>query len=167
MRVNGVHRRRKTAAALVATALCGVAVPAHVAGGGIVALAAGSGQTTVAGELRTFSFVARIGPDGVATGTAEVDNRSVDEMFQLRIDCLKVVGRLAIVSGVFVRHTDEHAVGLTGIFAALDSGDGATLPDRITQVFFFEPGVLTCSNLGSDDAAPFLVDVEAGSLLVR
>ena len=138
-----------------------------VAGAGIVPSATGSGQTTVAGALRTFSFVARVGSDGIATGTAQVNNRSVGEMFQLSVDCLKVVGNIAIVSGVFTRHTDAHAMGLTGIFAVQDTGEGSLSRDRITQVFFFEPGVLTCADLEPADATPFFVDVEAGNVQVR
>ena len=134
---------------------------------GIAATAAGSAQTTVAGELRTFSFVATTGANGAATGMAQVNNRMVGEMFLLSVDCLKVVGNLAIVSGVITRHTDTHAIGLTGIFAVQDAGEGSPSPDRITQVFFFEPGVLTCADLGPADAEPFLVDVEAGNVQVR
>jgi hypothetical protein len=148
-------------------ALWSGAIPAHAAGAGIVASATGSGNTTVGGELRTFSFVARMDANGVATGMAQVNNRMVGEMFQLSVDCLKVVGDTAIVGGVFTRHTDTHAVGLTGIFAVRDSGEGSTAPDRITQVFFFEPGVLRCSDLEPADASPFLVDIEAGNIQVR
>jgi len=160
------HHARLIEATLVATiGAATLALPA--AGAGVVTSATGSGQTTVAGELRTFSFVAVLRPDGVATGMAQVNNRSVGEMFQLSVDCLKVVGTVAIVSGVFTRHTDTHALGLTGIFAAQDAGEGSPSPDRITQVFFFEPGVLTCTDLEPADASPFFVDVEAGNVQVH
>jgi hypothetical protein len=85
-------------------------------------------------------------------------------MFQLSVDCVKVVESMAIVSGVITRHTDTHAVALTGIFAVEDAGEGSPSPDRITQVFFFEPGVVACSDLRPDDAAPFLVNVQAGNV---
>jgi hypothetical protein len=49
----------------------------------------------------------------------------------------------------------------------VDSGEGSTPPDRITQVFFFEPGVLRCSDLEPIDASPFLVDIESGNVQVR
>jgi hypothetical protein len=158
-------RRGATLAALIALFI--LALPGHADGAGILASATGSGNTTVAGELRTFSFVAQVDADGVATGMAQVNNRMVGEMFQLSVDCLKVVGSTAIVSGMFTRHTDTHAIGLTGIFAAVDSGEGSTAPDRVTQVFFFEPGVLRCSDLEPVDASPFLVDIEAGNVQVR
>jgi len=168
MQTRSSHRHRTFVAALAATvALLGSVLPAQAAGLLIVASATGSGQTTVAGELRTFSFVAQFDSAGAASGMAQVNNRSVGEMFQLSVDCLKVVGNVAIVSGVFTRHTDAHAIGLTGIFAVQDAGEGSPSPDRITQVFFFEPGVLTCSDLEPADAAPFFEDVGAGNVRVH
>ena len=86
------HHALLIEATLVATiGAATLALPA--AGAGVVTSATGSGQTTVAGELRTFSFVAVLRPDGVATGMAQVNNRSVGEMFQLSVDCLKSSGR--------------------------------------------------------------------------
>jgi len=61
--------------------------------------ATGSGHTIVAGELRTFSFTAQQGLDGTAQGIAQINNRMVNEMFQVSIDCLKVVDNIAIMSG--------------------------------------------------------------------
>jgi hypothetical protein len=166
--VNTSHRRHLQQATLAATiAWSSVVLPVRGAGAWIIASATGSGHTTVAGELRTFSFAAQINADGVATGTAQVDNRAINEMFQLSIDCMKVVERLAVVSGVITRHTDLHAVGLTGIFAVQDSGEGsAAPPDLATQVFFFRPGVVSCADLGPLDAEPFLVEIVAGNVQV-
>jgi hypothetical protein len=169
MRVNTNRERRVLVASLMATiALSSLALPVRGVGAGIIASATGSGHTIVVGQRRTFSFEARLGADGVAIGVAQVDNRAVNEMFQLSVDCLKVVGTVAIVSGVISRHTDVHAIGLTGIFAVQDSGEGlAPPPDRVTQVFFFRPGVLTCSDLEPVDAAPFLVALDAGNVQVH
>lgn len=168
--MNGYPPRRFRAllATSIATlALLSQVLPAHAGGAAVVAFATGSGQTTVAGELRTFSFTARLDSDGVATGMAQVDNRAINEMFQLRVDCFRVVGSLAIVGGVITRHTDTHAIGLTGIFAVLDSGEGLVDPtDQVTQVFFFRPGVISCADVGPEDAAPFLVPIDAGNVEV-
>lgn len=164
-----VHRFRVLMATLTATlALLSQVLPARGTGAAVIATATGSGQTTVAGELRTFSFTARLDADGVASGMAQVDNRAIDEMFQLRVDCMRVVGSIAIVSGVISRHTDVHAIGLTGIFAVQDSGEGFAAPsDLVTQVFFFRPGLITCADLGPEDAAPYLVPIEAGNVQVN
>ena len=161
--------RRWNAAGVLAQiatlALMSLLLPVRTAGATITASATGSGHTIVAGELRTFSFAAWMDANGVATGTAQVDNREVNEKFQLGVDCLNVVGGFAIVSGVITRHTDVHAIGLTGIFGVQDSGEGlASPPDLATQVFFFRPGVLSCTDLEPADAAPFLVPIEAGNI---
>jgi hypothetical protein len=148
-------------------ALSGHAHPVQGAVVAVIASTTGAGQTTVAGELRTFSFSARMDVTGVANGLAQVDNRAINEMFQLTIDCLRVIGSMAIVSGAITRHTDSHAIGLTGVFAVQDSGEGsAAPPDLVTQVFFFRPGVVTCADLGPADAAPFLVPIDAGNVQV-
>ena len=168
MNASSIRRGRLgVSAAAVMIALAAFSSRVDGAAAGIVASATGSGQTTTGGELRTFSFVAVLGSDGVAEGIAQVNNRMVGEMFQLNIDCLKVAGNVAIVSGVFTRHTDAHAIGLTGIFAVQDAGEGSLSADRITQVFFFEPGVISCSDLVPADAEPFLVDIEAGNIQVH
>jgi hypothetical protein len=158
---------------LLAMLTASIALSAHVlpvrgAGGAVIASTTGSGQTVVSGELRTFSFFARKDATGVATGMAQVDNKAINEMFQLTIECLSVVGSMAIVSGVITRHTDTNAIGLTGTFAVQDSGEGsAGPPDLVTQVFFFRPGVVTCADLGPADAAPFLIPIDAGNVQVK
>ena len=64
------HRRHLLKATLAATiAWSSVVLPVRGAGATIIASATGSGHTTVAGELRIFSFAALVNADGVATGT--------------------------------------------------------------------------------------------------
>jgi hypothetical protein len=159
---------RRHIAIVVATIGLFGAVPLHAIDAPITASATGSGLTTIDGELRSFSFTTLESESGDAIGMAVVNNRAIGEMFQLAVDCMKVVDNMAIVSGVITRHTDVHAIGLTGIFAVVDSGERVDAPpDLITQVFFFRPGVLTCAELGPADATPFLVPIEAGNVQVR
>lgn len=169
LNVDPTHRPRVLLATLTATiALVSLLLPVNAAVATIAATATGSGHTIVAGELRTFSLAAWMEADGVAAGTAQVDNREINEKFQLGVDCLKVVGSFAIVSGAITRHTDVHAIGLTGIFGVQDSGEGlGAPPDLATQVFFFRPGVLRCTDLDPADAAPFLVAIDAGNIQVK
>jgi len=146
------------------------AAPATIVstGAAVVASATGSGHTIVAGVLRTFSFTARLNADGTASGTAQIDNRAIGEMFQLDIDCMKVVGNVAIMSGVITRHTDVNAVGLTGVFGVMDFGEGSEAPpDRSTQVFFFRPGVVTCQDFGTADVDEFAVSIASGNVQVH
>jgi hypothetical protein len=129
-------------------------------------LATGSGHTTVAGELRTFSFTARQQPDGAVLGTAQVDNRAIGEMFQIDVDCMVVAGNIAVMSGLVSRHTDEHAVGLTGIFGVLD-GEGSQSADAVSQVFFFRPDTVTCRDIAPAASTDLAVPIAAGNVQVR
>jgi len=128
----------------------------------------GSGHTVVAGELRTFTFTARQDADGTARGTAHVNNRSINEMFDLEIGCLKVVGSVAIMSGVITKHTDTHAIGLTGVLGVVDAGEGQHEPrDAVTQVFFFRPGTVTCQDFGPAEVAEFATPIASGNVEVH
>jgi len=130
--------------------------------------ATGSGNTVVSGDLRTFSFTAQQNADGTARVEAHINNRSIDEMFQIDVDCLRVVDNIAIMSGVVTRHTDVTAVGLTGIFGVVDAGEGThAASDEITQVFFFRPGRLTCGDIDPVDVGAFAVPIVSGNVQVH
>lgn len=133
------------------------------------ASATGAGNTTVAGTLRTFSFTARESQDGSVHGTAQVNNRFVQEMFEINIDCLQVFADLAVMSGVITRHTDTTAIGLPGVFAVRDVGEGSTSsPDSITQVFFFprNSGV-SCLDVTPGDVAGNMAPIVGGNVQVH
>lgn len=140
---------------------------ASAASGGLRS-ATGSGNTIVTGELRTFSFTAQQRLDATAEGDAQINNRSIDEMFQVEVDCLKIVDNIAIMSGVITRHTDVTAVGLTGIFGVVDAGEGAgAAPDEITQVFFFRPGTVTCQDIEATEVDAFAAPIVSGNVQVH
>jgi hypothetical protein len=132
-------------------------------------MATGSGNTIVAGTLRTFSFTARHAADGSAQGAAQINNRFVEEMFQVDIDCLEVFANLAIMSGIITRHTDTTAIGLPGIFAVRDVGEGSgSPPDSITQVVFLPRGApLTCHDVTPTDVEGFMAPIVGGSVQVH
>jgi len=134
----------------------------------LTASATGAGNTLVAGELRTFSFTAQQNQDGTARGTAQVNNRMVNEMFQLDLDCLTVAGNIAIMSGVITRHTDTTAIGLTGVLGVIDNGAGAgDPPDEVTQVFFFRPGLVSCQDVDPALVPPSATPIVGGSVQVH
>lgn len=135
----------------------------------VLASATGAGNTLLAGTLRTFSFTAHERADGSVGGMAQVDNRVVQEMFQVDIDCLQVFDNLAVMSGLITRHTDTTAIGLPGIFAVRDVGEGySSPPDSITQVFFFprNSGV-TCLDVTPADVAGNMAPIVGGNVQVR
>jgi hypothetical protein len=157
-------KRTLATLALLATALL---ISAARASAAAPALAAGSGHTIVDGELRTFSFTAHQEPDGSVRGAAQIHNRAIDEMFQIDVDCLVAAGKIAVMSGVISRHTDEHAVGLTGIFGVLDAGEGSGAADAASQVFFFRPGTVTCRDVDPAGSVDLGVPIVAGNVQVR
>lgn len=135
---------------------------------GVLASTTGSGHTVVFGELRTFSFSAQQDADATVRGTAEINNRFVDEMFRIDVDCLKTVGNVAIMSGVITRHTDFHAVGLIGIFGVIDDGEGdGAVSDSVTQVFLFRRGIITCQDPDPADVRAFATPIVSGNVQVH
>ena len=134
-----------------------------------VTKATGAGNTIVAGTLRTFSFTASAVEDGSAQGTAQINNRFVEEMFEVDIDCLETFANLAIMSGIITRHTDATAIGLPGIFAVRDVGEGSgSSPDSITQVVFLPRGApLTCHDVTPADVAGYMAPIVGGSVQVH
>ena len=138
------------------------AAPIFGHGEGVVHSATGSGHMQLGGELRTFSFSAVERNDGSVTGQAQLQARLVDSTSHVEIDCLNVVGNVAIVSGTL----DS---GITGAFAVEDNGEGGNAPpDRITLLNtgpFFTPGI--CKFLTPAVVAPFLLPIEKGNVQVR
>jgi hypothetical protein len=159
--------KRHTALTLAVAAALALSISAAPAPATAPPLATGSGHTIVDGELRTFSFTARQEPDGVVRGTAQIHNRAIDEMFTIDVDCLVVAGNIAVMSGVVSRHTDEHAVGLTGIFGVLDAGAGSAAADAVSQVFFFRPDTVTCRDIDPAGSVDLGVPIVAGNVQVH
>jgi hypothetical protein len=103
----------------------------------------GHANLTIGGELRTFSFTAVQHEDGTVTGQAELFNRIFDSRFHIAIDCLRIIGNLAVLSGVVAQVVSDCtgpdciAVGDAAIFAVRDNGEGnSTTADEMTGVAF-------------------------------
>lgn len=164
---------RRGMAALAAVGLLGLAtLPVQAAPGpGVLHSATGSGQlhVTFDTKLRTVGFSAILLADGTVTGHAEAQARQDPNRWQIDVNCLKVVGNVALITGLTTRHeSDPSMIGWTGGFAVEDNGVGPDdPPDRITQGFFFEPGTVDCNDFGPADAEPFFWIVEDGNLEVR
>lgn len=152
----------KKAITLLSTLALIAAAPILAQGDGVVHSATGSGHLELGGELRTFSFSSVEQNDGAVTGQAQLQARLVDSTTHVEIDCLNVVGNIAIVSGTL----DS---GITGAFAVEDNGEGGNAPpDRITLLNtgpFFTPGI--CMVLTPAVVAPFLLPIDEGNVQVR
>jgi hypothetical protein len=142
-----------------------LAQSAPAASGGVVSSANGSGHITRGGENRTFAFAATKHADGTVTGQAEVISRSLDTVVHFEIDCLRVVGNVAHMSGITTRSNNEAEapVGEMRRFVVMDNGEGSDgVPDLISTIPVNPTGE-TCENSTLVPNAP----VERGNVQVR
>jgi len=165
----GKQMRRALPSALLPAALLLAAVLAQSAPATpnpVVASATGSGHlTSSAGFNRTFSFGAVRHADGSATGEARLNARGTPVSFQIRIDCLKVTGNTAVMSGDIVYTSDPNEASTDEYvrFTVQDNGTpGSAGPDRMSGVPF-NPSRLDCED------PPLAVDrdVQRGDIQVR
>ena len=95
------------------------------------------------GAKRTFSFHARVMPDGSVEGEYDNHNRQGGSVNHGDIDCLRFIGTNgAVMSGHVRRSTNPGAPpGSTAIFRVEDNGEGAhDVPDRVSQLTTLPPG---------------------------
>jgi len=132
--------RRPMMVLLAATALfaAGYLVQsAPAAPNSVVASATGSGHAIRGGELRTFSFTARRYADGTTEGQLQLNSRSFDVVVHIEIDCLRLDGNIAIMSGHITRISDpeQGSVGELNRWRVQDNGEGASAPpDRVSGI---------------------------------
>ncbi len=135
----------------------------------VVQSATGSGHFRGAdGNLRTFTASAVKHEDGTVTGQSQINNRGLGVSAHISIDCLLIVGNVAVLSGVVTTSSDARRVGIGVFFAMEDNGEGNNAPaDRITQAFPAPPTIPDlCIVVGllPDD---FFVPIEKGNIQVR
>jgi len=101
------------------------------------------------------------------TGQAEVHNLTADVRVHLEINCLRVVGNVATISGIVTKTSDPALVpeGTEGLFQVQDNGEGANSPpDLMSTVLFHEVGI------GPDCSVPSefdMVPITRGNVQVR
>jgi hypothetical protein len=154
-------------------AAIGVACPA--ASASVAQSATGSGQfeftsNTGVTALRTFAFEATKGSDGSVSGQAQIDNRAIGQRLHIEIDCLNVIGNIAVISGTLTQAAGTGiAVGDSAIFAAQDNGEGAgAAPDRLRRSF--ENTGLVCTDITPANVGLYtylLNDVQAGNVQIH
>lgn len=102
------------------------------------------------GAKRTFSFHARVMPDGSVEGEYDNHNRQAGFVNHGDIDCLRFIGsNSAVMSGQARRSTNPAAPpGSRAIFRVEDNGEGDDVPDRISQLTIVPPdSPATCQNV--------------------
>src|SRR5215218_7337658 len=115
-----------------------LAQPAPAAPSPVVGSATGSGHMVRPdGTFRSFSFSARKYADGTSKGALQLNSRSVDVVVHIKIDCLRVVGNVAHMSGRITRVSkpDEGEVGELNRVEVRDNGEGGNAPpDQISTI---------------------------------
>jgi hypothetical protein len=116
---------------LVLTAVSFLALPANASraeGGPVIGSATGSGHMVRPdGTFRSFSFAAVEHADGTVRGQLQLNSRGFDVFVHIAIDCLRVEGNIAYMSGLITHSSnpDEAFVGELNRWAVQDNGEGA------------------------------------------
>lgn len=115
---------------------------AAASGNQVVASVQGSAPLEVGGELRTFTFSAKLRADGTASGEFQLIARQVDRVTHGQITCLSVVGGSAWLGGIIDRDNSGVSTGAEARFRVVDlpQGPGGS-PDLVSLLFFAQaPG---------------------------
>ena len=135
----------------------------------VVNSATGSGHMVRPdGTFRSFSFSARKYADGSVTGELQLNSRSFDVFVHIRINCLRVVGNTAHMSGL-ITHTSNPAEGEVGELnrvVVVDNGEGRGAPPDKVSGIPANPGSAdqrTCLDGGLDPTR----NVQRGNVQVR
>ena len=118
----------KTAITFLSAIALLVAAPILAQGNGVVHSATGGGSIGIGDALRTFGFNAVQRSDGTATGQMQIQARQFGNTIHIEVNCLNVVGNVALISGTITQHTDPAEVGTTAGLAVEDNGDGPNAP---------------------------------------
>jgi hypothetical protein len=158
-------------AVAVILALVGAAVAeAPAASQAVVASATGSGHMVRPdGTFRSFSFSARRYGDGTSTGQLELNSRSFDVVVHIKVDCLRVVGNVAHMSGRITRinNPDEGEVGELNRVEVRDNGEGANAPPDQVSTIPANPDDADPTSCLDPPTNPTIRTVQRGNVQVR
>lgn len=158
--------RKRIGLVFAVTALAAMLAQAVTAApSGVVSSATGSGHITSGGENRTFAFSAQERADGAVKGQAQVISRALDTVVHMEIDCLRVLGNVAHMSGIITRSSNpaEAEVGEMRRLVVMDNGEGADSPPDQISTIPRNPSGETCENSSLAPDRP----VERGNVQVR
>ena len=154
-----------------------LAQSAPAAANPVVGAATGSGHMVRPdGTFRSFSFAAMKYADGSVNGQLQLNSRSFDVFVHITIDCLRIEGNRAHMSGrvTFSSNPAEGVVGELNRVLVQDNGEGRGVIDQVSRIPANSAGVdqRTCLDPpGVSPADPFgllpLRDVHRGNVQVR
>jgi hypothetical protein len=131
------------AVAVVLMVIATAVAQAPAASQKVIASATGSGHMVRPdGTFRSFSFTARKYADGTSKGELQLNSRSFDVVVHIKIDCLRVVGNVAHMSGRITRvnNPDEGEVGELNRVEVRDNGEGRNAPPDQVSTIPVNPG---------------------------
>src|SRR6476660_9249509 len=100
-----MHPSRPARLSLLGGIVVAALLPPHTAHAVVADSVTGAGQFAYTSDdgvtaWRTFAVQAHTSSEGVASGQAQVKNRATDQTLHIRIDCLNIIGKIAVISGV-------------------------------------------------------------------
>jgi hypothetical protein len=130
--------------------------------------ATGFGRVHLGLPFRNFAFSARKSSDGTVTGQAELHRSDSGVIVHIGIDCLNVLGNVAVISGeVTASNSSLLPVGTDELFAVQDNGEGPDAPTDEITLAFSDLGIV-CTDIPDPTLlAPFLFTIENGQVQVR
>jgi hypothetical protein len=127
--------------------------------------ATGEGSFLFSDEEWAFSFNATVNGSGTSgKGTAQFDNLTAQTSVSVKINCVKIVGAEAVISGKVVDTTDSDYPKNSNVLFGLIDGSLSPVPffvDRITPLFVRNPGI----NCNDGLPLPQLVPEEGGVVI--
>jgi hypothetical protein len=163
--------RFAVAAVVVVLMLVGTGVAkAPAASQAVVASATGSGHMVRPdGTFRSFSFSARKYADGTSKGELQLNSRSFDVVVHIKIDCLRVVGNVAHMSGRITRvsNPDEGEVGELNRVEVRDNGEGGNAPPDQVSTIPVNPGDADPTTCVDPPTNATIRTVQRGNVQVR
>jgi hypothetical protein len=163
--------RFTTAAVATLAIVVGAAVAdAPAASQSVVASATGSGHMVRPdGTFRSFSFSARRYADGTSDGQLQLNSRSFDVVVHIRIDCLRVVGNVAHMSGRITRinNPEEGDVGELNRVEVRDNGEGNDAPPDQVSTIPANPGDADPTTCVDPPTNATIRTVQRGNVQVR
>jgi hypothetical protein len=136
----------------------------------VVASATGSGHMVRPdGTFRSFSFTARKYADGTSKGELQLNSRSFDVVVHIKIDCLRVVGNVAHMSGRITRvsNPDEGEVGELNRVEVRDNGEGVNAPPDQVSTIPANPGDADPTTCVDPPTNTTIRTVQRGNVQVR
>jgi hypothetical protein len=158
------------AVATLAIVVGAVVADAPAASQSVVASATGSGHMVRPdGTFRSFSFSARRYADGTSDGQLQLNSRSFDVVVHIRIDCLRVVGNVAHMSGRITRinNPEEGEVGELNRVEVRDNGEGADAPPDQVSTIPANPGDADPTTCVDPPTNATIRTVQRGNVQVR